>query len=606
MPAAPAGGSTPHITGPAQTLSPAEFEQVVPARSRLYRGVTSVAGAAHNREGNLGGGDYGRGIYFSRQIGHAQSYSQRFSGDDGGRILRAGIRPGANIATPPRNLKQGRNETRATAIDRWAEENSVDVVDEGNYQIVRNPAVLIWDEHDYTGDQAVVLDYRATGYTLDNPKYDQAKADIDALMKPRTAPAAPAGRTPHHPALTGEDPMIPAGANRVGMNIVDFDEETGRTIGHLFLPGYAPDGGDSELRVHQDRGGMWVADELPGGLPDQSARDPHALLAKVARLYSITGTGKVEDERDNVRRNLSGTRPLPATAAPAPAGPKRGSIEAKIEAKQKEIERRVGAVSLAREARSNTGARIQSGRESKANAALSNARRELAALQEEQRRAATPVPAAMPDPVSTEMRERLANFTPEERDQLRAEAQELRTARGETPAGAWRAVIESAEQDRLSGTGRYARTAPAARPAGVGPGAVAIGATDTDRRAARPRMEGESDRAYEIRTAPSRFAAETLLKGRTLGGLRAFARAEGVVTTSSDSKTGLVERLMRALYDRHADSEAITRMVNRDRTPAPAVPAAPRSNTPPASGPITPTMTGSQLLAQRRASRPKA
>lgn len=183
-----------------------------------------------------------------------------------------------------------------------------------------------------------------------------------------------------------------------------------------------------------------------------------------------------------------------------------------------------------------------------------------------------PEPAApaapMPDPVSTEMRERLANFTPEERDQLRAEAQELRTARGETPAGAWRAVIEGAEQDRLSGTGRYARTAPAGRPAGVGPGNVPVGGTDADRRAARPRIEGESDRAYEIRTAPSRFAAESLLRGNTLGGLRAFARAEGVVTTSSDSKAGLVERLMRTLYDRHADSEAITRMVNRDRTPA--------------------------------------
>lgn len=147
-----------------------------------------------------------------------------------------------------------------------------------------------------------------------------------------------------------------------------------------------------------------------------------------------------------------------------------------------------------------------------------------------------------------------------------------------------------------------------AAPAGTGPGRVPVGGTDADRRAARPRQEGESDRAYAIRTAPSRFAAENLLKGNTLAGLRAIARAENVVTASGDTKTALVTRLMRALYDRHADSQAITDMVNRGRAAAPvapSTPATPRTNAPAATGPITPTMTGSQLLAARRA-RPKA
>lgn len=394
---------------------------------------------------------------------------------------------------------------------------------------------------------------------------------------------------PHHPALTGDDPMIPAGANRIEMNIVDLDEETGRTIGHLFLPGYAPGDSDSDLRIHQDRGGPWIADELPGDMPDQSARNPHELMAKVARLYGITGTGQVDDERDNARTNWSGIRPLPAAAPAAPAGPKRGSIEARIAAKEKEIERRVGAVSLAREARSNTGARIQSTRESMANTALSKARRELAALQEEQRRPPVPVSTGVPESVNADGTITVGGLL---------ENQRWVNARG--------GIVHNPSQTQIIRGEVKLRTIPTA-PAGVGPGNVPVGGTDADRRAARPRIEGESDRAYEIRTAPSRFAAESLLKGNTLGGLRAFARAEGVVTTSSDTKAGLVERLMRALYDRHADSEAITRMVNRDRTPAPAAPAAaPRSNTPPASGPITPTMTGSQLLAQRRAARPKA
>lgn len=214
--------------------------------------------------------------------------------------------------------------------------------------------------------------------------------------------------------------------------------------------------------------------------------------------------------------------------------------------------------------RSNTGSRIQSSRESKANAALSKARSELLDLERQQREASTPAapaaPAGLPDPASTEMKERLAHFTPEEREQLRAAAQELRTARGETPAGAWRAVIESAEQDRLSGTGRYAR-----RPAGTGPGNVPVGGTDADRAAARPRLEingrRESDRAYAVRTAPSRDAAQRMLNGYSLAGLRAIAREEDIVP--SGTKADLLVRLMRVLYDRHADAAAITRMVNR-------------------------------------------
>lgn len=320
-----------------------------------------------------------------------------------------------------------------------------------------------------------------------------------------SASAAPAGAAPHHPALTGEDPLIPAGANRVKMDLVDLDEETGRTIGHLYLPGYAPGVSDSELRVHQDRGGPWVADELPGGMPDQSARDPHALMAKVARLYGITGTGTVEDERDNAKRKLSGTRPLPAAAAPA-------------------------------------------------------------------------APKVTPPAPAPETRTVWVN------------------ARG--------GIVRNPSQVEIVRGQVKRREIPVTPVAGTGPGNVPIGGTDADRRTARPRMEGETDRAYAIRTAPSRDAALRMLSGHQLAGLRAIAREEGVVTASGDTRTGLIERLMRALHDRHADSVAITDMVNRDRIPAASVtPAAPRTNTPATSTSITPTMTGAQLLAARRAAR---
>lgn len=147
-----------------------------------------------------------------------------------------------------------------------------------------------------------------------------------------------------------------------------------------------------------------------------------------------------------------------------------------------------------------------------------------------------------------------------------------------------------------------ARTLQTAAPTGggTGPGNVSIGATDADRLAAQPRIEGESDRAYDVRTSVDRASALRKLDGHTVAGLRAIARDEGVVASSSDTKAAIVERLMRVMYDRHADSAAIGRMVNRDRTPAAGPVTAPRTNTPASGGSITPTMTGAQLIAARR------
>lgn len=303
--------------------------------------------------------------------------------------------------------------------------------------------------------------------------------------------------------------------------------------------------------VYRD-GGQWHAEDYDDRSVRFSARSVADLARRVADHHGITGTVSIEDERESGK---SITQRFEHTPAPAPAGPKRGSIEAKIEAKQKEIERRVGAVSLAREARSNTGARIQSGRESKANAALSQARRELAALQEEQRQA---IPADLAGGAGAS---RNADGT--------ITVGGLRTdQRWVTSAGL--PVSNPSQNDIIQGRVKLVTRPVQAAPAGVGPGTVPLGGTDADRRAARPRLEingrPESDRAYEVRTAPTREAALSILNGNQVGGLRAIARAEGVVT--SGSKADLVARLIRVMRDRHADSEAITAMVNRDR-PAP-------------------------------------
>lgn len=97
----------------------------------------------------------------------------------------------------------------------------------------------------------------------------------------------------------------------------------------------------------------------------------------------------------------------------------------------------------------------------------------------------------------------------------------------------------------------------------TGPGRPRVGATDAEREAARPRMEGESDFAYSLRTAPGREAARRILNGYDKAGLRAIARDEGVPNQARDTKGDLVNRLLRVLHDRDADARATERMVAR-------------------------------------------
>lgn len=146
--------------GRSATLSPSEFESQIPKDEHLWRGVHSPEGAAVTRAGQLGSGDFGEGIYFSKMIGTAQGYAQQYHGAAGGVILRAAIRPGAKVAAPPRGIMG------SEAIDRWAARNKVDVVNLDPHYVVRNPKVLIWDSHDYTLRESVVKDYQDAGWTM--------------------------------------------------------------------------------------------------------------------------------------------------------------------------------------------------------------------------------------------------------------------------------------------------------------------------------------------------------------------------------------------------------------------------------------------------------
>lgn len=170
------GGFSSPRGGAPQRLSTAEFEREVPQSHRFYRGVTNADGAEATRQGALGGGDYGKGIYMDPRIGTAQNYS--YTGpQDTGAIIRMGLRPGVKIKTIPERVKAG----GSAAIDKWAEEGDYDVIGLGNgtYTIVRNPAVLIVDDRDFTRRESTILERLQQGY--DMPK--GYEAEISALRR---------------------------------------------------------------------------------------------------------------------------------------------------------------------------------------------------------------------------------------------------------------------------------------------------------------------------------------------------------------------------------------------------------------------------------------
>lgn len=155
----PAGHTRP------QVVSAQEFDQRIPFANTLYRGVNgdrAADAAAATRAGTLGGGDLGRGLYFTRSIDLAVVYTQQHSGDNRGRIVRAGLPPEAKVALPadlPRNVREHGD------ISGWVAGNGFDAYrDITGTVLVVNPQTLLVDSADYTADEALAASDRRNGY----------------------------------------------------------------------------------------------------------------------------------------------------------------------------------------------------------------------------------------------------------------------------------------------------------------------------------------------------------------------------------------------------------------------------------------------------------
>jgi len=167
-------GSPPSSHGKArkgtpQRMSAGDFEREIASDRRLYRGVGVPAAADSTRSGELGGGDFGPGIYVDPRISVAQNYAGR-GGE--GVVMRMALKPGTDVKEIPAKVRR----RGSAAIDAWAEEGRYDVISAPPYVIVRNPDVLIADDRNYTPRESVILDYLAQGYDMPEGYEDEIAA----------------------------------------------------------------------------------------------------------------------------------------------------------------------------------------------------------------------------------------------------------------------------------------------------------------------------------------------------------------------------------------------------------------------------------------------
>lgn len=194
--------AAPRPTGAPKKISPADFEKRFTHNQRLYRGVKSAAGADATRQGQLGDGDYGRAIYTGR-LSNAQGYSGH---GDQGHIMRMAVDPAAKakIRVVPEKVRSKGSQ----AIEQWAADNDLDGystdafstatgwrVQHGAYLMIRNPAVLVVDEHNYTGRESVVLDFLESGYRMPSGY----QPEIDNLRRLLKIPIPDEGKSFKYP-----------------------------------------------------------------------------------------------------------------------------------------------------------------------------------------------------------------------------------------------------------------------------------------------------------------------------------------------------------------------------------------------------------------------
>jgi thioredoxin reductase len=125
------------------------FERGTPVYYHGIHGEDSKVAAQAFREGAVGSGMNGKGIYLGRYPATAVGYAQSYSGDTRGVVMRASLSPSAKIATEETIPRDERYPESPIRQADWAKEHGFDVYDNGITPVVVNPDVLTWDERNY-------------------------------------------------------------------------------------------------------------------------------------------------------------------------------------------------------------------------------------------------------------------------------------------------------------------------------------------------------------------------------------------------------------------------------------------------------------------------
>lgn len=247
-----------------------------------------------------------------------------------------------------------------------------------------------------------------------------------------------------------------------------------------------PTGNRTVYDVHRD-GGKWYADHLQGpevGNGGLGATTLPDLARKLADRHGVSGTVSIEDERD---KGKSLTQRFEHTAKAAPAG----SADRLATLEREQRQHPVGSPEWQRIV--DERRRLMAGGQQPRTLTEAEARREdnlAAAIRGEQVKGVGPV--------------------------TRAKLYDQRMALvGAEQAATERAPRSEAFNPRVASGGNLP-----------------------------PRREGELSAMHDIRIAPSDDAAERLLNGYSVSGLRALARDAGFSPPSGASKAQLVDLLM--------------------------------------------------------------
>lgn len=281
----------------------ADFNARFPESDHLYRGVNSQAGFDATLRGEGGGGTFGKGIYFG-DITTAQTYTgSPGTRDIDGRIVRAAIDKSANVKEIPSKIKS----KGAAAIDKWADENGVDVATIAHAMtIVRNPSKLHVDAKPVMMSQSSGLYYRSQGYTMD----DEMKKSITDLAQPQIFGGTPKklkdGSVTPKPggmlvdkigAILANKDVDSLKAKKVAKLLAPFGVGTKATAYAMFSAGFGKSGGTTPVpNARLAQNGIKATDKLAA----TPARAAAAQELSWRAAFVIKSAGKMQGTLNTV------------------------------------------------------------------------------------------------------------------------------------------------------------------------------------------------------------------------------------------------------------------------------------------------------------------